>query len=64
MTAWIVAWKAVFIGGMALFAAMAAWVTVQGYRDIAVMLGGMKRGRRPRRRQTRALSHARRTRDG
>lgn len=31
---WIVLWKIVLIGGLALFGSMAVWVTIGGYYDI------------------------------
>ena len=34
MAFWIMLWKIVLIGGMALFGGMAVWVTIGGARDI------------------------------
>ena len=34
MTFWIVLWKSVFIVVLSVFAAMAVWVTVAGFKDI------------------------------
>ncbi len=35
---WITLWKIVLIGGMGLFALMAVWVTIGGFRDIKKLL--------------------------
>lgn len=34
MNAWMMLWKFVLIGGVALFSGMAIWVSIGGYRDI------------------------------
>ena len=39
---WIVLWKVVLIGGVALFAALAIVVTIGGARDIAKLLQRLK----------------------
>ena len=38
MEFWIILWKVVLIGGIGLFAAMAVWVTIGGFRDIKKLL--------------------------
>lgn len=51
MEGWILLWKAVFILGMAVFVAMAVWVTIQGFRDIRTLFATISRShRKPRRR--------------
>jgi hypothetical protein len=39
MSFWIWLWKAVFVVGVAVFAVMAVWVTIQGWRDIRSLFG-------------------------
>ena len=34
MTFWIILWKAVFIFAIGIFAVMAVWVTIAGFKDI------------------------------
>ncbi len=43
---WIVLWKGVLIGGIALFATLAVVVTIGGARDVAKLLGRLKSERR------------------
>ncbi len=46
MGAWIVLWKAVFVIGLTIFAGMAVWVSVQGFRDIRTLLETISRRQR------------------
>lgn len=46
METWMTIWKAVFVVGLAVFAGMAAWVTVQGFLDIRALFSAMRRKRR------------------
>ena len=34
MAFWVLLWKATLVGGLAVFAGMAVWVTIGGARDI------------------------------
>ena len=38
METWELVWKIVFWVGLGVFAVMAVWVTIYGYRDIRTML--------------------------
>jgi hypothetical protein len=47
---WELLWKALFIGGVSIFAVMALWVTVAGFNDIRKLLAGLEKkhaGRKP-----------------
>jgi hypothetical protein len=41
MNFWMTLWKIVFIGGVAVFALMAVFVTVGGFADIRRLLRGL-----------------------
>ena len=43
MAYWELAWKALFIGGVGIFAVMAVWVTVAGFSDIRKLLAGLEK---------------------
>ena len=40
---WIVLWKAVFILGLGIFAVMAVWVTIAGWRDIKSLFASIEK---------------------
>lgn len=42
MTFWVILWQVVFVLGVTGFAVMAAWVTVQGARDIVTLLATLR----------------------
>lgn len=42
MVYWELAWKALFIGGIGIFAVMSVWVAVAGFRDIRKLLAGLE----------------------
>ena len=46
MSGWIFTWKAVFILGVTVFACMAVWVTVGGFKDIKRLFARMEKGGR------------------
>lgn len=43
MKSWMILWQIVFVGGLALFAGMAVWVTIGGFRDIKRMFERIER---------------------
>lgn len=48
MAYWELTWKALFIGGLGIFAVMALWVAVAGFNDIRKLLAGLERKNRAR----------------
>jgi len=44
MIFWILLWKAVFILGVMVFAAMSVWVTIGGYHDIKRLFERVEKG--------------------
>jgi hypothetical protein len=42
MNGWMLLWKIVFVVGVAVFAGMAVWVTVAGFRDIKRLVGRIR----------------------
>ena len=42
METWILIWKIVLIGGLALFAVMSVWITFEGWADVKKMFSAMR----------------------
>ena len=43
MNAWIVVWKVVLLFGLGIFAVMAVWVTIAGFRDIKKLFATLRK---------------------
>lgn len=52
METWILVWQVVLIGGLALFAGMSVWITIEGWSDVQKLFSAMQ-PRPARRRRTR-----------
>ena len=53
METWILIWKVVLIGGLALFAVMSVWITFEGWTDVKKMFSAMQAAPATRRRRRR-----------
>ena len=49
MEGWEILWKTVLLAGLAVFAAMAFWVTTAGFNDLRRLLRGLRSKARRRR---------------
>lgn len=60
MDSWILVWQVVLVGGLALFAGMSVWITIEGWQDVKKLFAAMaappvsgRTGRRAGRRRRR-----------
>ena len=58
MDTWILIWQVVLVAGLALFAGMSVWITIEGWTDVRKLLEAMaprpvsgRKGRRAARRR-------------
>ncbi len=53
MDTWILIWQVVLVGGLALFAGMSVWITIEGWTDVKKMFSVMQAPPARRRRRGR-----------